>query len=286
MTASALHLDLDEAWNRSQVDAAIPGVGYLDCRAWGPRLRYMAPGKIVEAFFAEVRDRLPAFVLYGSGDYHYLTALWLRKRAEPFTLVSFDNHPDWDTRPPHWACGSWLSRAIELPAMQNATIWGCGNFELEWPHRLFANYRGIREERLAVRAWGERLKPASLSRWPHVCRENWRAEFEGFAECLRGKRIYVTVDIDCLTPEDAATNWENGLFSSDDVAWALRRLNASGQIVAGDLCGAFSVPRFTRCFQQFAAGFDHPKLTPLPAAEATTRNLRTLETIWPALTGV
>lgn len=285
MTTSApIHLDLDEAWNRDQAAAAVPGLEYLDCRACGPRLRYMAPGVLVEAFFAEVRDRLPPFILYGSGDFHYLTALWLRRQMEPFTLVSFDNHPDWDTRPPHWACGSWLSRAVELPAMQSATVWGCGNFELEWPTRLFANYQGIREGRLAVRAWGERLKPASLSRWPHVRRENWREEFARFTQSLRGKRIYVTVDIDCLTLEDAATNWENGLFTAEDIAWALRRLNESGQIIAGDLCGAFSVPRYARPFQRFAAGFDHPKLAPLSEAEVSSRNLRTLKTIWPALT--
>ena len=280
----SLHLDLDEAWTAEQVAAVIPGAKYLDAKAWGPRLRYMAPPMLVEAFYEEALPHLAPFILYGSGDYHYLSALWLRRFTEPFALVSFDNHPDWDIRPPHWACGSWLSRAIELPTLRKATVWGCGNFELEWPNRLFANHRGIRAGRLDVRAWAERLKPGSLDRWPHIRRETWREQFSEFAAGMRGENIYVTVDMDCLTLEDAATNWENGLFTAEDVAWALDQLNAEGRIVAGDLCGAFSVPSYSRAFQRFAANFDHPKFKALPTEVIAARNSRTLATVWPALT--
>lgn len=281
---ACLHLDLDGAWATERVARVIPGATYLDCRHWGPALRFITPRKTIEAFYDEVRDQLAPFILYGSGDYHLLTALWLRKIQEPFTLVSFDNHPDWDTRPPHWCCGSWLSRAVELPNLRKAIIWGPGNFELEWPNRLFANQRGIRAGRLEVRPWSERLKPQSRSRWACVTRENWRGEFASFAASLAGERIYVTVDIDCLIPCDAATNWENGLFTAEDVAWALRQLNESGRIVSGDLCGAFSPPRYARLFQRIAATIDHPPLQPVTMADAAERNFRALEIIWPALT--
>ena len=281
----AVHLDLDGAWSHRKLSETIPDAAYLDCRHWGARLRYMSPPPVVEAFFEEVQPHLAPFILYGSGDYHYLTALWLRNLAQPFTLVSFDNHPDGDTRPPYWACGSWLSRALDLSAMESATVWGCGNFELEWPHRLFANYRGIRAGRLDVRAWAERLEPKSLKRWNHIRRETWRESFDEFASALAGRRIYVTVDIDCLAESDAATNWENGLFTAADVAWALCRLNASGTIVAGDLCGAFSPPEYARWPQRFAANFDHPHIEPPAPEAATERNRRSLGVIWPALTG-
>lgn len=281
---SSLHLDLDGAWPHEQVSRLLPQASYLDCRPWGPALRFTAPWQAIEAFYGKVRSQTAPFILYGSGDFHHLTALWLRRQPAPFTLVSFDNHPDWDTRPPHWCCGSWLSRALELPALRAATIWGPGNFELEWPNRLFANQKGIREGRLLVRPWEERLKPSSRRRWNCVTRENWRERFAAFAASLAGEKIYVTVDMDCLTPEHAVTNWENGLFTAGDIAWALDQLHGFGSIVGGDVCGACSAPRYARFFQRLASAFDHPRLTPGAAERALERNLASLAVIWPALT--
>src|SRR5437867_937808 len=103
-TMTCLHIDLDAAMRGH----SLPGLDDLDATEWGPRLRYCAPTILVEEFYEQVKPQLGAFTLYGSGDFHHLTALWLRQLSEPFTLVSFDNHPDWDLRPPRWCCGTWL----------------------------------------------------------------------------------------------------------------------------------------------------------------------------------
>jgi len=288
ISASGFHLDLDGAWDHEAVERVVTGLGRIDCRRWGPPLRFTTPRRVAEAFYRELRSRLspfPPFLLYGSGDYHYLSAFWLRRIEGPFTLVSFDNHPDWDIRPPHWCCGSWISRALTLPNLERAVVWGCGNFELEWPNRLFANRRGLREGRLEVRPWAERLKPASRGRWPCLSRDGWREQFAAFARELAGRRVYVTVDIDCLRREEAATNWENGLFEAEEVAWAVDQLRSHAEIAGGDLCGAVSPLRYARLRQRIASTFDHPRLEPLEDGEAAARNLRVLETVWPALTG-
>lgn len=282
--APFLHLDLDGAWLHDDVSLIIPEAAYLDCRKWGPQLRFCAPPDLMESFHQETHLRLAPFLLYGSGDFHHLSALWLRKIDRPFMLVSFDNHPDWDIRPPRWCCGSWISRALELPNLQQATVWGLGNFELEWPNRVVANWDGIRAGRLDARPWAERLKPKSAKHWNSITRENWREHFASFAEGLAGTEVYVTVDIDCLDPRNAATNWENGLFTAQEIAWALDQLSASAEIVGGDLCGAYSPQHYARFTQRFAARMDHPKLPPVDPSVARERNLRTLGTIWPALT--
>ncbi|MEA3188301.1 MAG: hypothetical protein QOD99_2131 [Chthoniobacter sp.] len=282
MNASAAwHVDLDGAWPRD-----VPGtVPYFDARDWGPRLRYSATRALVRDFYEKMRGHLAPFTLYGSGDFHYLTALWLQRLADPFTLVSFDNHPDWDVRPPRWCCGTWINRALELPNLHAAVIWGCGNFELNWPSRLFANHRALHADRLRVWPWAERIAPSARKLWPGMRRDNWRDHFSQFASSLSGRRIYVTVDLDCLSAEDAVTNWENGLFTSDDIAWALSRLRARAEIVGGDVCGAFSPVVYARFKQRIEGTIDHPRIAEIDAAEAARRNLRALETIWPALTG-
>ncbi len=159
MSVAALHLNLDDAWK----SPTIPLVS-VDARDWGPRLRFSARRLEIEEFYrAEGRD-LPPFLLYGSGDFHHLTALWLRRLASRTTVVSFDNHPDWDIRPPQWGCGGWVNRALDLPQVEKVSVWGCGNFECWWPGRLFGNNWAEHSGRLEVHPWADdRSRPGTDS---------------------------------------------------------------------------------------------------------------------------
>ncbi len=236
----------------------------------------------MEKFYREFESRVAPFTLYGSGDYHYLSALWLRQFNEPLILVSFDNHPDWAITPPRWACGGWINRALELSHVQHIEIWGCGNFECWWPHNIFANRSAQRSGRLKVHPWADD-RPEKDRQLPGVIlRDNWREQFEKFAEDLDGKNIYVTIDLDCLRVDDAATNWENGRFTVADLEWALAKLRAHAQIRGGDICGAYSKPKYARWKQELAANWDHPKIAP-PSAEQMQHTFVSLERLWPAL---
>ena len=279
-----MHVDLDGAW-----DNAALGLPALDLRAWGPRLRFCALDAEMETFLSEASARLDGarFLVYGSGDFHQLRALWLRRAAggQPLTRVSVDNHPDWDIRPPKWCCGSWINRALDLPQVEHIAVWGCGNFEPWGWHRVWGNHRDVRSGRLEVRPWGDG-RPAKDQTRPHVILQgNWRERFERFAAGLAGRALYVTVDIDGLRAGDAVTNWENGRFSAGDVAWALGELSRHATIMAGDLCGARSEPAYARRGQRFASETDHPELPPFDRAAAHRTNLRSFGTIWPRLTG-
>src|SRR4051812_9546809 len=187
----------------------------LDARDWGPRLRFSGPPRLIEEFFRDYGKRVTPFLVYGSGDFHHLSALWIRQLAEPFVLVSFDNHPDWDVRPPRWACGGWVNRALELPPVKKISVWGCGNFECWWPAQFFGNRRAEKQGRLEIHVWGEQ-RP---KRRGAIFLASWREDFERFVADLNGADVYVTIDLDCLRGSDAVTNWENGKFATEDVAW-------------------------------------------------------------------
>jgi hypothetical protein len=272
-----MHLNLDDAWPHNLLPE-------IDAREWGPRLRFSAPARLIEQFHSEYGGRLPAFTLYGSGDFHHLTALWLRNIAEPITVVSFDNHPDWDLRPPRWACGGWVNRALDLPQVRKVSVWGCGNFECWWPAQIFGNRAAERAGKLNVHPWADARPRAQQQRRGAILRNNWRDKFERAVAELGGSGIYVTVDLDCLQPSEAVTNWENGLFTVDDVAWALRTLRRGAQVVGGDICGAYSVPQYARRTQRFAAGFDHPKMPVVDPEEARRINTAAFQRLWPILT--
>ena len=255
----------------------------MDARAWGPRIRFSAPAAEIERFDEEVKPRLAPFVVYGSGDFHHLTALWLRRLTSLTTVVSFDNHPDWDIRPPKWACGGWVNRALELTQIEKVSVWGCGNFECWWPGRIFGNNRAERSGRLEVHPWADDRTAKERTRRGAILQSNWREKFKRFTDSLAGRDVYVTVDLDCLREDEAVTNWENGRFTVEDVAWAIAGLTEKNRIVGGDICGAWSAPVFARWKQRFASEMDHPKLPAPDATVAAKRNLGALQRLLPVL---
>ncbi len=277
--SESIHLDLDGAWPEGVLNLPT-----LNAREWGPRLRFSAPDRLVEEFYRAHAERLPRFVLFGSGDFHHLSALWLRRVAEPLVLVSFDNHPDWDIRPPKWCCGNWLNRALDLPQVKRISVWGCGNFECWWPAQIFGNRRAEREGRLEVHPWSDDRSVSEQKRRGAIRRENWRERFQDFVRGVGSSPVYVTIDLDCLRSDVATTNWENGRFDVADVAWALQALRSHARIVGGDICGAYSAPVYARWKQRFAANFDHPKMPEPDPAKSRATNLTALQSLWPALT--
>jgi len=200
-------------------------------------------------------------------------------------LVSFDNHPDWDIRPPHWGCGTWINRALELPMLQRASIWGCGNFELNWPGYLFVSRKALRAGRIEVMPWTARLDTSGAKRWPGMTAENWRAKFSEFASRLAGQDVYVTVDLDCFAEGESVTNWEQGLFTLEDVTWAISEIRRHGKVIGGDLCGAYSEQTYARWIQWGWARHDHPRGPVKHLDEAAARNGRALDIVWRVLAG-
>jgi arginase family enzyme len=273
----------DDAWE-ALPPGSRPAFTALDVRDEARGLRLITSAEKIDAFELRHAKEFRRFTLFGSGDFHHLSAVWMRQFSEPFVVISFDNHPDWDIRPPRWSCGAWINRALENPLVQKAAIWGCGNFECNFPTRLLGNRRAACEGRLLVHPWAreERDYPAWLR---PITPETWKSQFVGWLESIRGHHVYVTIDLDCLTPDSVFTNWENGRFTAADIVWALAQVRQAAKILGGDLCGAWSEPRYETKFQRLAGWFDHPKV-PSPESSAQAARLeRVFAQLWPALTG-
>jgi arginase family enzyme len=279
----AVWLALDDAWDFVRSPTFNPP-SRVDALAEGRLLRFITTKRTMESFRAKFSEHFRPFILSGSGDFHHLTAIFVRQVKEPFAILSFDNHPDWDVRPPHWSCGAWINRALEIPLVQQIAVWGCGSFECGFPWRLLGNRSACRSGRLWVAPW--RSEKKTYPSWLHpISSSDWRAAFAQFVESIRTPAIYVTVDLDCLGESDAITNWENGRFALSDLVWAITILRQKVRIVGGDLCGAYSPMRYGSWFQSLAGRFDHPHPRTATDNERRSVNLRALETIWPHLVG-
>jgi hypothetical protein len=271
----------DDAWDFLP-DELRSGLTPIDVRAEALSLRFVTTAAKVEAFGGRRGAQFRPYTLYGSGDFHHLSALWIRQFAEPFTLLSFDNHPDWDIRPPRWSCGAWINRALENSWVRGVSIWGCGNFECNFPGRLLGNRTAAREGRLLVHPW--KREGRGYPSWLHpITAENWKTRFTEWLDRIPGENVYVTIDLDCLS--SVFTNWENGRFTCDDLTWALAEVRARRRVIGGDLCGAWSTPGYGSAFQSLAAWFDHPRLPTPASAERAGRHGEIFRTLWPALTG-
>src|SRR6266516_2434552 len=49
-----IHLNLDDAW-----EEGVLGMTCVDARAWGPRVRYFAPQRVLDEFYQNLRQGLP-----------------------------------------------------------------------------------------------------------------------------------------------------------------------------------------------------------------------------------
>jgi arginase family enzyme len=282
--ANQVFFRTDDAWDFIPEERR-PRLPVIDAREEAKALRFITTASRIDAFAAKHAADFRPYTLLGSGDFHHLSAVWTRQFQEPFTLLCFDNHPDWDIRPPRWSCGAWINRALENPRVDNVGIWGCGNFECGFPWRLLGNRRAARTHRLLVYPWKRERVHYALYLNP-LTPKTWRTQFLEWVEGRHGHKIYVTIDLDCLVFGEAVTNWENGLFTCDDLVWALRTLREKAEVIGGDLCGGWSRPAYSTAFQKLAGWFDHPAAWPAPNREQLlARNLVTLERLWPALTG-
>jgi hypothetical protein len=282
-STGTLWLAFDDAWDFGESPTFEFPVR-VDAREAGPSLRFITSRRAIERFYEKFGDALRPFILSGSGDFHHLTAVFIRRLKEPFVVLSFDNHPDWDVRPPFWSCGAWVNRALENPMVHQVAVWGCGSFECHLPWRILGNRSACRSGRLWVAPW--RSKGRSYPTWLHAISElDWRAAFALYVESLGSFPVYVTVDLDSLRESEAITNWENGRFSLSDIVWAISLLRQKSQIIGGDLCGAFSRARYGSRFQTLAGRFDHPHQRSVSESERRTVNLQALKVIWPALIG-
>ncbi len=262
--ALGVHLNLDDAWG-----AGVLGLPELDLRDWGPRLRYCAPPADVEAFYRHVEDRLAPFVLYGSGDFHYLTALLLRRVARPVTLVSFDNHPR--LGPAATPLELWRldpSRTGERQGRAHQCL-GVRELRVEVPLAPVRRSLGVAQRTLEGERMGRAARRGTQRRFGAFPGRIGASAFIRSAPDWQARPCSVTVDLDCLRAAEAVSDWENGLFTVADLVWALARLVERSHVIGGDVCGAYSPSRHARWMQRMEPDWwDHPRLPPREAGRA------------------
>ena len=167
-----------------------------------------------------------------TGDYHYLSRLWLEKTAaelgdEPFALVLFDHHPD--MQEPAFgkvlSCGGWARDAFcGIPNLTQALLVGINpDLEVEILDLVFDGVLAVTTDDL--RHTGDALSQEVLEMFslldPHI-------------------PVYISIDKDVLTKEYARTNWDQGCMTLPQLEAAVRRVAAGHRLLGVDVCGGLT----------------------------------------------
>lgn len=173
-----------------------------------------------------IRKEIQAFTGKGihfidSGNYHYITRLWLEKLQIPFRLLVFDNHTD--MQPPAFggllSCGGWIAASLEeLPLLQEVILVGPDEeaytqVELDLQQKVLF----LSREKLST-----------------MTAEEKEGFFNNLSEDLP---LYVSVDKDVLCKGDASTTWSQGDMHLSELMSFLELVLERQNILGMDVCG-------------------------------------------------
>ena len=173
-----------------------------------------------------IRKEIQAFTGKGlhfidSGNYHYMTRLWLEKLQIPFRLLVFDNHTD--MQPPAFgrllSCGGWIAASLEeLPLLQEVILVGPDE----------EAYTQVEPDLQQKVLFLSREKLSTMTA------EEKEVFFNNLSEDLP---LYVSVDKDVLCKGDASTTWSQGDMHLSELMSFLELVLERQNILGMDVCG-------------------------------------------------
>jgi hypothetical protein len=281
-------LDLDGALTAQK---ALLQRRYVLCpaRDWGPHFRLACSfGRFrrFERTLAErlggAADRAPCLTLYGSGDFHHVSLALVRRLTRPFNLLVLDNHPDWMRGLPFLHCGTWLYHAARLPLLRHVFHVG-GDVDFDNAFRWLAPWQMLREGHITVFPAVRRFQGVL---WAGVDHEPLRPDadtpltperlhdlLDPYRKELVRWPLYVSLDKDVMTPDDAVVNWDSGHLHLSEVSIVLEGFEnaARGNLAGMDIVGDWSPVRLQGWFRRLFHWTEHPALAVNPA-DARQRN--------------
>ena len=156
-----------------------------------------------------------------SGNYHYMSRIWLEKLNTPFRLVVFDNHTD--MQPPAvgglLSCGGWVAASLEeLPLLKEVLLVGPDQ-------EAFDQTEPVLQEKVRFLS-RERLREMTMEE---------KVLF--FEELSVDLPVYLSVDKDVLCAEDASTTWSQGDMTLEELGQFVAILLEKQDILGMDVCG-------------------------------------------------
>lgn len=165
-------------------------------------VRYLCPIERLNDLETKIPSYRRTITFIGSGDFHYITYLFLKRIDTQFNLLVIDRHIDAkETFPGFISCGSWLNNASKLKSLKNIFYIGAENkTNIDKIHKL------------------------SIDFW-------------SFETLYKNKNpIYLSIDKDVLDGSYFRSNWDQGNLKLEELLYILSSI-PKDKIIGVDICG-------------------------------------------------
>ena len=173
----------------------------------------------------------PSIHFFDNGNYHYMSKLWTDSIPNPFDLVVFDHHPD--MQPPRFegilSCGGWIKEVLDHNQfVQKVIVIGVADHLVEEIQEdlTHANAAEILNRVTFIRESELKIHPQNLA-------SRVRSELAS----IISSNLYISIDKDALNTQEAATNWDQGSLTFEQLAETLQALALNRKILGIDICG-------------------------------------------------
>ena len=217
----------------------------IDCRSLSGTDCYCDPETQRELQKKIVECGHKGIHLMDSGNYHYISRLFLETCECGVSLVVADNHTDMQPPAllPVLSCGSWLLDTLrEVPNVKEVFLIGPSKDAImQIPSEYRDRISILSREEMETGKWKRRLQ-----------------------EFVPGWPVYYSIDKDILSPSECLTNWDQGTCTLSDLieilSWFERKYPTEGVDICGEpcerSCGEKEVLQSTEVSRKLISVFD------------------------------
>jgi arginase family enzyme len=272
-------LNFDNSVTKQQALLSSCAHEIIDLTSLGPRARFWMSPRVM----AQVENKISgskknAVTFLGSGDFHHISKILISQFEEPLSVFVFDHHPDWCSLPARLNCGSWVSQVIKQKNVLKTVLVGNASGDLSDFEIQTGNIDSLKDDRVEIYPYEHAPTKIFLKKIPSnrsICitkgiltsRVHWTelkgkdltSFFQALLARLPARKVYVSIDKDCLKNDFAITNWEEGKLSLEELLLMVRLIKENTEIVGADIVGDYSPIRLSGMVKKCISHFDHPK---------------------------
>lgn len=273
-------LNFDDSIIKQQRLVSLYKPEIIDLKDIGPRARLWLDKKIKLIIEKRIQNSAKDSITFlGSGDFHHISNILISHFNEPISVIDFDLHPDWDTLPPRLGCGSWVSETQKNKNILKFILFGVSSSDISTFSIQTGNLQALKNNQLEIYPYAHlpslvffRSVPQNVSikkvekhffskkiYWNELQSKNLAEFFMGVVKRLPSRKVYLSIDKDCLKNEFALTNWEEGKFSLGELLLMLKLIKDNLEIVGLDITGDYSRVSVEGRIKRFISRLDHPK---------------------------